>query len=91
MIDTLCRRVNLRRRYTTLPHSWPRELDRSDHISAAASMPHHAHATMRALELVVAVVDATTAMDVVEALRHTPELLHALGEAVADAQARLAR
>ena len=32
-------------------------------------MPHHAHATMRALELVVAVVDATTAMEVVEALR----------------------
>ena len=54
-------------------------------------MPHHAHATMRALELVVAVVDATTAMEVVEALRHAPELLHALGEAVTDAQARLAR
>ena len=46
-------------------------------------MPHHAHATMRALELVVAVVDATTAMEVVETLRHAPELLHALGGAVA--------
>ena len=54
-----------------------------------ASMPRHARhahahidASILALELVLAVVDATTAMDVVEALRHTPELLHALGEAL---------
>ena len=51
-------------------------------------MPCHADASVLALELVLAVVDATTAMDVVEALRHTPELLHALGESVPDARAR---
>ena len=63
-----------------------------------ASMPRHARhahahidASILALELVLAVVDATTAMDVVEALRHTPELLHALGEAVPDARARFTR
>lgn len=58
-------------------------------------MPRHARTDTRAgvlaLELVLAVVDAATAMDVIEALRHVPELLHALGEAVPDARARFAR
>ena len=48
-------------------------------------------ASILALELVLAVVDAATAMDVIEALRHVPELLHALGEAVPDARVRFTR
>lgn len=63
--------------------------------SPAPSMPRHARTDTRAivlaLELVLAVVDAATAMDVIEALRHVPELLHALGEAVPDARARFTR
>ena len=61
------------------------------HAHAHAHAHDHAHASFLALELILAVVDATTAMDVVEALRHTPELLHALGEAVPDARARFTR
>ena len=53
--------------------------------------PCHVPVPALALELVLSVVDDTNAMEVVEALRHAPELLHALGGAVADAQARLAR
>ena len=53
--------------------------------------PSHVPVPALALELVLSVVDDTTAMEVVEALRHAPELLHALGGAVADVQARFAR
>lgn len=49
------------------------------------------HAPTLALEVVLSVVDVTTATEVVEALRHAPALLHALGDAVADVQARFAR
>ena len=64
---------------------------KTSRVATSALSPMPRHASVLALELVLAVVDATTAMDVVEALQHTPELLHALGEAVSDARARFAR